>query len=225
MQESILKATKYTEDKEKYLVNLCTLCGKFKEFTTMPVIKRYPNRKLYDTEAKRYITLDGIAELIREGAEVQVIDHNSDEDLTAVTLTQIIFEQEKRNSGFLPKSVLTGLVRAGGDTLNTLRRSLNLPLELLKHVDEEIEKRLKTLVERGEMAKEEAIGMGDKLMKAGQEKSKEFLPSQQRLEKLLTVRGVPSRAEVEGLTNQIESLSAKIDSLIEEKEPNNSQDT
>jgi len=191
----------------------------------MPVIKRYPNRKLYDTEAKRYITLDGIAELIRNGAEVQVVDHNSDEDLTAVTLTQIIFEQEKRNSGFLPKSVLTGLVRAGGDTLNTLRRSLNLPLELLKHVDEEIEKRLKTLVERGEMAKEEAIGMGEKLMKAGQEKSKEFLPGQQRLEKLLSVRGVPSREEVEGLTNQIESLSAKIDSLIEEKEPNSNQDT
>ena len=192
----------------------------------MPVIKRYPNRKLYDTDAKRYITLDGIAELIRDGAEVQVIDHTTDEDLTAVTLTQIIFEQEKRNSGFLPKSVLTGLVRAGGDTLNTLRRSLNSPLELLKHVDEEIEKRLQTLVERGQMAKEEALTVREKLMAAGQEKGKELLPGQQRLEKLLTVRGVPSREEVEGLTSQIESLSAKIDSLIEDKEPtNNDNDT
>lgn len=190
----------------------------------MPVIKRYPNRKLYDTEAKRYITLDGIAELIRSGAEVQVIDHTTNEDLTAVTLTQIIFEQEKQHSGFLPKSVLTGLVRAGGDTLNTLRRSLNSPLELLKHVDEEIEKRLQTLVDRGEMAKDEAVAMSDKLINAGQEKGKELLPGQQRLEKLLSVRGVPSREEVEGLTNQIESLSAKIDSLIEKKEPNNNQD-
>ena len=190
----------------------------------MPVIKRYPNRKLYDTEAKRYITLDGIAELIRDGAEVQVVDHTTDEDLTAVTLTQIIFEQEKRNSGFLPKSVLTGLVRAGGDTLNTLRRNLNSPLELLKHVDEEIEKRLQTLVERGEMAKEEAIALRDKLIAAGQEKGKELLPGQQRLERLLSVRGVPSREEVEELTNQIESLSAKIDSLIDEKEPNDNKE-
>jgi polyhydroxyalkanoate synthesis repressor PhaR len=190
----------------------------------MPIIKRYPNRKLYDTEAKRYITLDGISELIRNGAEVQVIDYTTNEDLTAVTLTQIIFEQEKRNSGFLPKSVLTGLVRAGGDTLNTLRRSLNSPLELLKHVDEEIEKRLQALVERGEMAKEEAISMGNKLINAGQEKSKEYLPGQQRLEKLLTVRGIPSREEVEGLTNQIESLSTKIDSLIEEREPESNPD-
>ncbi len=189
----------------------------------MPVIKRYPNRKLYDTEAKRYITLDGIGELIREGQEVQVVDHTTDEDLTAVTLTQIIFEQEKRNSGFLPKSVLTGLVRAGGDTLNTLRRSLNSPLELLKHVDEEIEKRLQTLVERGEMAKEEAINLSEKLMAAGQEKSKEMMVGQQRLERLLSMRGVPSREEVEMLTSQIESLSAKIDSLIEEKDIENTQ--
>ena len=185
----------------------------------MPVIKRYPNRKLYDTEAKRYITLEGIAELIRDGAELQVIDHTTDEDLTAVTLTQIIFEQEKRNSGFLPKSVLTGLVRAGGDTINTLRRSLNSPLELLKHVDEEIEKRLQALVERGEMAKEEALAVSEKLLAVGQEKGKDLLPGQQRLENLLTVRGVPSREEVEDLTSQIESLSAKIDTLIDEKEP------
>jgi polyhydroxyalkanoate synthesis repressor PhaR len=190
----------------------------------MPVIKRYPNRKLYDTEAKRYITLDGIAELIRDGAEVQVVDHTTEEDLTAVTLTQIIFEQEKRNSGFLPKSVLTGLVRAGGDTLNTLRRSLNSPLELLKHVDEEIEKRLQTLVEQGEIAKEEAIALSEKLITAGQEKSKELLSGQQRLERLLTVRGVPSREEVEELTSQIESLSAKIDTLIDEKDPNSHPD-
>lgn len=189
----------------------------------MPVIKRYPNRKLYDTEAKRYITLDGIAELIRDGAEVQVVDHTTDEDLTAVTLTQIIFEQEKRNSGFLPKSVLTGLVRAGGDTLNTLRRNLNSPLELLKHVDEEIEKRLQTLVEQGEMAREDAITLSEKLIAAGHEKSKELFSGQQRLERLLNVRGVPSREEVEELTSQIESLSAKIDSLIDEKDPNNHQ--
>ena len=189
----------------------------------MPVIKRYPNRKLYDTEAKRYITLDGIAELIRKGEEVSVIDHTTDEDLTAVTLTQIIFEQEKRNSGFLPKSVLTGLVRAGGDTLNTLRRNLNSPLELLKHVDEEIEKRLQTLVEQGEMAREEAVALSEKLIAAGQEKSKELFSGQQRLERLLNVRGVPSREEVEELTSQIETLSAKIDSLIDEKDPNSHQ--
>ena len=88
----------------------------------MLIIKRYPNRKLYDTEAKKYITLDGISDLIRDGQEIQVLDHASGEDLTAVILTQIIFEQEKKNSGFLPRSVLRGLVQAGGDTIGSLRR-------------------------------------------------------------------------------------------------------
>ncbi len=176
----------------------------------MPVIKRYPNRKLYDTEAKKYITLDGIAELIRQGEEVVVIDHTTNEDLTAVTLTQIIFEQEKKSSGFLPQSVLTGLVRAGGDTMNTLRRSLTTPLELLKHVDEEIENRLQTLVERGDLAKEEAVKVRDKLLSS---RAKTSLPGQQHLERVLSNRGIPSRSEIDDLTTQIDVLSARLDSL------------
>ena len=68
----------------------------------MPVIKRYPNRKLYDTTAKQYVSLEGIADLVRQGAEVQVVDHATGEDLTTLTLTQIIVEQERLQSGFLP---------------------------------------------------------------------------------------------------------------------------
>lgn len=97
----------------------------------MPLIKRYPNRKLYNTETKQYITLEGVASLIREGEEVQVLDHATGEDLTTLTLTQIIFEQEKKQSGFLPQNVLTGLVQAGGDTLGALRRTLASPLGFL----------------------------------------------------------------------------------------------
>jgi polyhydroxyalkanoate synthesis repressor PhaR len=90
----------------------------------MPIIKRYPNRKLYDTEAKRYVTLDSITQMIHEGQEVQVVDHETGEDLTNLTLSQIIFEQEKKGSGLLPRSLLTNLVRAGGDTFDQVRRAL-----------------------------------------------------------------------------------------------------
>jgi polyhydroxyalkanoate synthesis repressor PhaR len=61
----------------------------------MLIIKRYANRKLYDTTAKQYITLAGIADLIRQGVEVRVIDHETGDDLTAVITAQIIFAQEK----------------------------------------------------------------------------------------------------------------------------------
>ena len=60
----------------------------------MRTIKRYPNRKLYDTEKKRYITLKGIADLIRQGKELRVVDNATGQDLTTVTLSQVIFDQE-----------------------------------------------------------------------------------------------------------------------------------
>lgn len=188
----------------------------------MPVIKRYPNRKLYDTEAKKYITLDGIADLIRQGQEVRVVDHTSEEDLTAVTLTQIIFEQEKKSSGFLPTAVLTGLVQAGGETLNNLRRSLTYPLDLLNHVDQEIDRRLQKLLERGDLAKEEVSNLREKLLSDPVRIAEEKLSATaSEIEKLVRARGVPTREEVQTLMTQLDDLSGKIDVLTTQVETNN----
>lgn len=189
----------------------------------MPVIKRYPNRKLYDTEAKRYITLNEIAALIRAGDEVVVTDHGTDEDLTAVVLTQIIFEQEKLQKGFLPKSVLTNLVRAGGDTLGTLRRGLSLPLDLWRHVDEEIERRVQALVSKGELAKEEGIRLREKLLSPMFSAPDTPVPDQDEMERILTTYGVPTREELERLNAQIEALSIKLESAIARVEPDEPQ--
>jgi len=180
----------------------------------MPIIKRYPNRKLYDTEAKRYITLDGISELIRGGEEVVVVDHTTEEDLTAVTLTQIIFEQEKKKGGFLPKSVLTGLVQAGGDTLNTLRRSLTVPLDLFHQVDSEIERRLQVLISKGELAKEEGLSLRDKLLSLNNPQEDQ-LADEQELESLLSRHGVPTRSDIERLNGQIEALTKQLDGVLD----------
>jgi polyhydroxyalkanoate synthesis repressor PhaR len=188
----------------------------------MPVIKRYPNRKLYDTDAKRYVTLNEIAALIRAGEEVVVTDHATDEDLTAVVLTQIIFEQEKLQKGFLPKSVLTNLVRAGGDTLGTLRRGLTLPLDLWRHVDDEIDRRVQYLISKGELAREEGARLREKLLSPVFSAPEAVAPGQADLEQLLVDHGVPTRVELERLNAQIEALSAKLENLIgqpDAKEP------
>jgi polyhydroxyalkanoate synthesis repressor PhaR len=184
----------------------------------MPVIKRYPNRKLYDTDSKRYITLNEIASLIREGKEVSVVDHATDEDLTAVILTQIIFEQEKQQKGFLPKAVLTNLVRAGGDTLGTLRRGLTLPLDLWRHVDEEIDRRVQYLISKGELAKEEGQRVREKLLSPIFSSSEANNTGQAGLEKLLSEHGVPTREELQRLHEQIEALSAKLEGVINQGE-------
>jgi polyhydroxyalkanoate synthesis repressor PhaR len=179
----------------------------------MRVIKRYPNRKLYDTEAKAYITLNGIAALIRGGEEVQVVANTSGEDLTTLVLTQVILEQEKKQGGYLPRSVLTGLVRAGGDTLTSLRRSLVSPLDLLRQVDEEIDHRLQSLFKRGELAEEEVRRLRDKLLGGEFPLSRRSEPSDEALVQALAERGVPTRDEFERLTQQIEALAEKLDDL------------
>jgi polyhydroxyalkanoate synthesis repressor PhaR len=180
----------------------------------MNVIKRYTNRKLYNTSSKQYITLEGIADLIRRGEEVQILDNTSGEDLTALTLTQIIFEQEKKQSGFLPRSVLTGLVQAGGETLGSLRKTLASPLDLFRHVDQEIEHRLRILVKRGELNEEEATQIQSQLAKAATEEAGEMpLPSEEEIEQLLTKHNVPSRSELQELSSQLEALVAKLDTL------------
>lgn len=74
------------------------------------VIKRYSNRKLYDTKDSRYVTLLQIAEMVRAGEEVQIIDNNTKDDLTEVTLAQIIYEEKKANSRTVPLQTLKELI-------------------------------------------------------------------------------------------------------------------
>lgn len=74
------------------------------------VIKKYPNRRLYDTSASRYINLEDIGELIRKGKDVQVVDAQTGEDLTRVTLTQIIMDDAKQQPTGLPLELLRQLI-------------------------------------------------------------------------------------------------------------------
>ena len=77
------------------------------------IIKRYPNRKLYDVEESCYVTLEEIADLVRMGEEVRVFDNRTHEDLTSVTLAQIIFEEEKKRSQ-MPLGLLLSMIRNRG---------------------------------------------------------------------------------------------------------------
>jgi polyhydroxyalkanoate synthesis repressor PhaR len=109
--------------------------------TTAPerhLIKKYANRKLYDTRTSRYITLEGIAQLVREGHEIRVVDRDNGHDLTQVTLSQVVLSEEKRGPARL------GLVDAGGEALHDrgqalldyVRKTLNVPSELRSKVEQ-----------------------------------------------------------------------------------------
>jgi polyhydroxyalkanoate synthesis repressor PhaR len=76
------------------------------------IIKRYSNRKLYDTKDSRYVTLLQIAEMVRAAEEVQIIDNNTKDDLTEITLAQIIYEEQKAHSRNVPLQTLKELIHA-----------------------------------------------------------------------------------------------------------------
>jgi polyhydroxyalkanoate synthesis repressor PhaR len=179
----------------------------------MLTIKRYPNRKFYDTEEKRYMTLEDITAHIQQGRDIQVIDNTTGEDITPVVLTQIILEQEKKQTGFVPRSVLTGLVQAGGLTVGRMRKALANPLDLLKQIDEEIELRIDELIKHGEIAEEEARRWRDKLLSDDISPTEDELLDEKRLQRLLDERGVPSRKDIKSLSDQLEELVQKMEEL------------
>jgi polyhydroxyalkanoate synthesis repressor PhaR len=90
------------------------------------LIKRYESRKLYDTEESRYVSLEEIAGWVRTGQEVRVMDNATGSDVTSQTLTQIILDEGRRGTSFLPSELLHDLVRMG-------ERAVNSGLEQVQH--------------------------------------------------------------------------------------------
>ena len=168
------------------------------------LIKRYNNRKLYDTLARRYITLDGLSELIRQGEELQVVDFASGGDLTAATLAQIISGQEKHRRGGFPGPVLAGLLQAGETTADQIRQVFHW----MGDVNGEIRRRVEWLVEEGKLSPEDGDRWMELLLTA--EKAAAPSPVEEIVGRLLAERGVPTRQEILRLSEQIDALTAKL---------------
>lgn len=104
------------------------------------VVKRYSNRKLYDTQESRYVTLEEIEEMIRAGREIAVVDAASGEDLTSVTLTQIILENERNHRTALPSAFLHQLIKHGEAWQEFIQRSMRSSLEGIVSSQREMER-------------------------------------------------------------------------------------
>lgn len=120
------------------------------------IIKRYANRKLYDTRESRYVTLLDIAKLIREGEELRIIDNKSKDDVTNVTFAQIIYEEEKSGDGENGSAgFLREFIRSGTDKLLTSFRDSPVG-RLVQRADQERVDALNSLTSATEKA--EAAG-------------------------------------------------------------------
>ena len=113
------------------------------------IIKKYPNRRLYDTELSRYITLADVRELVMQVVEFKVIDANTNEDLTRSILLQIIIEQETGGEPLFTTDILSKMIRFYGNSIqgvfsNYLDKSLNLFVEQQVRVQEQFKDMVST---------------------------------------------------------------------------------
>jgi BMFP domain-containing protein YqiC len=115
------------------------------------LIKKYANRKLYDTQTSRYITLEGISRLVREGRDIQVVDRDTGRDLTPLILSQIVVGEEKRSE---PDGAGDTLHDRGQALFDYVRRTLSGPAAM---VSSRVERGRSELEELVDLAVERAL--------------------------------------------------------------------
>jgi polyhydroxyalkanoate synthesis repressor PhaR len=176
------------------------------------VIKRYTNRKLYDTVESRYVTLDEIAEMIKAGAEVQIIDNRTKEDLTSVTLAQIIFEEEKKTSK-MSLETLRDMIRHGGEVAQRLVEGTQAELRgRVEAVRAAAEHRVQSFIKSGQTTSDRAkelVQTSQETMAALQKKVDERVRA--------AVEGMSNftetRRSLDEITRRLEALEKRLDEL------------
>ena len=166
-------------------------------------IKKYANRRLYDTESSAYITLDRLAEMVREGREFEVIDAKSGEDITRQVLTQIIVEEEARGSTMLPVNFLKQLIGLYGNSMQgVVPQYLEAAMDAFKRNQKAL----------GQAFGGEAFGgnafadIAKRNMEMFQDASRAFTPA-------ATNRAQASEKELDELRAELAKLQEKVDRL------------
>ena len=131
------------------------------------VVRRYENRKLYDVQGRRYVTLEDLARLVGEGAEVRVVDQRTQDDITAVVLAQVVLEGIKQRTASIPHQVFSRLIRLGTVKGRGLAEWLD-PQEAAKRARHEAERIVSGLVTRGRLTLDEALALRQEIAGSAQ---------------------------------------------------------
>ena len=167
------------------------------------LIKRYANRKLYNTETSRYITLKGIAQLLEQGEEVQVIDKETGEDITQVALSQILVDNERSNRA-VPRTLLSDLIQKGGDALyGALRRGV----DDAQGGFDELQRNVRRAIRSRE---EEAQRLRDAI---GDARTEWDGAIQAAVERVFKALDLPRRSDIEALNSNLERVADALERL------------
>ncbi len=184
------------------------------------IIKRYPNRKLYDTQAKKYVTLEAIEQLIRTGRDVRVLDNETGEDITTLTLSNIILETQKKPGGILPKFVFTDLIQRGGVKMFDYAKKVvgGVFGGSAPDLDALVRRTLDEAVRNGKLGRDQAEFVCSSLLRSlhdGREKVEAAFGGS--LERVLHRMNLPTRSDLERIDGAIRDIESKLRSLDEPK--------
>jgi polyhydroxyalkanoate synthesis repressor PhaR len=188
-------------------------------------IKKYANRRLYNTGTSTYVTLEDLASMVKAGEDFLVYDAKSGDDITRSVLTQIIFEQENKDGqNLLPVSFLRQLIRFYGDSMQLLvPRYLELSIDTLSKEQDRLRQQLSTAIgvnplvapfeqhiRRNMDLFEKAFSMFTPFARRDDEAAGEGKPA---AEAAPVPAAAPAAGELDELKNQLSAMQKKIESL------------
>lgn len=175
------------------------------------IIKKYANRRLYDTESSSYITLDHLSQMTRAGREFKVVDARTGDDITHSVLTQIIVEEETRGTTLLPVSFLRQLIALYGDQMQAMvPHYLEASMEAFRRNQEQVRQTMMGMIGGGSNPFEALARQNMAMMKA----AAEMWAGAGQIPRPATPPADSSTAEeVKALKDQLAALQEKIDRL------------
>ncbi len=181
----------------------------------MRLIKKYANRKLYDTTDKGYITMEKLAVLIKGGEEVKIIDNQSGDDITASVVSQLLARENKSETEEVPSGILIQLLRRGSGTVkDCAKKYASFWRSTINMAEDEIDRLVNFLVKDRQLSESE----GKKLKKdilGFSENARKWIKERvdKRVNEALNKMNLASKKQMNQLTEKMEALTQKIEQL------------
>ncbi|MBS3758701.1 MAG: hypothetical protein KGY61_08550 [Desulfobacterales bacterium] len=181
----------------------------------MHLIKKYANRKLYDISDKRYLTMDRLADLIKSGEEVSVIDNETGDDITGAVVSQLLGREKARGNKGVPSNVLMQMLRKGPGTLFGYgKKYVSLWQNALLMSRDEIEKLINHLVRDREISESEGRNLKQELFSHTNNLRAWLMENiDQRVNEAMAVMNLASKDQVKRLSDRIDALDRKVAEL------------
>lgn len=201
----------FVHDAARYFKNL------WQEEGIMRTIKKYANRKLYDSEEKKYISMDSLAELIRSGEEVRVIDNSTGDDITVAILSQLLGRQNAARGSTLPAATLLEMLQRGSGTLvEYARKSLTIGHSALNLAEDELDHLLNLLTGDRQLSESEGRKIKDDILTyAGHFKQWAAEHIEQSVNEVMAKMKLATRDQIDALADRVGALESGSESAPE----------